>query len=105
MVNFRVRSLDAMVAQLQKSNIEVKVDPEKSPLRSIRQAARSGRQSDRAMGAGRPGISAGTIMMYAIKAEIVYLRVRTFVFTAQKTDVWRQADRGRRRGFRIRERE
>jgi predicted enzyme related to lactoylglutathione lyase len=30
MVNFRVRSLDAMVAQLQKSNIEVKVDPEKS---------------------------------------------------------------------------
>jgi glyoxylase I family protein len=31
MVNFRVRSLDAMVAQLQKSNIEVKVDPEKSP--------------------------------------------------------------------------
>jgi glyoxylase I family protein len=29
MVNFRVRSLDAMVAQLQKSNIEVKVDPEK----------------------------------------------------------------------------
>jgi glyoxylase I family protein len=31
MVNFRVRSMDAMVAQLQKSNIEVKVDPEKSP--------------------------------------------------------------------------
>jgi glyoxylase I family protein len=31
MVNFRVRSLDAMVAQLQKANIEVKVDPEKSP--------------------------------------------------------------------------
>jgi glyoxylase I family protein len=31
MVNFRVRSLDAMVAQLQKSGIEVKVDPEKSP--------------------------------------------------------------------------
>jgi catechol 2,3-dioxygenase-like lactoylglutathione lyase family enzyme len=31
MINFRVRSLDAMVAQLQKSNIEVKVDPEKSP--------------------------------------------------------------------------
>jgi predicted enzyme related to lactoylglutathione lyase len=31
MVNFRVRSLDAVVAQLQKSNIEVKVDPEKSP--------------------------------------------------------------------------
>jgi predicted enzyme related to lactoylglutathione lyase len=30
MVNFRVRSLDAMVAQLQKANIEVKVDPEKS---------------------------------------------------------------------------
>ena len=29
MVNFRVRSLDAMVAQLQKSNIEVRVDPEK----------------------------------------------------------------------------
>jgi hypothetical protein len=29
MVNFRVRSLDAMVAQLRKSNIEVKVDPEK----------------------------------------------------------------------------
>jgi glyoxylase I family protein len=29
MVNFRVRSLDAMVAQLQKSDIEVKVDPEK----------------------------------------------------------------------------
>jgi len=29
MLNFRVRSLDAMVAQLQKSNIEVKVDPEK----------------------------------------------------------------------------
>jgi glyoxylase I family protein len=32
MVNFRVRSLDAMVAQLQKANIEVKVDPEKSPF-------------------------------------------------------------------------
>ena len=31
LVNFRVRSLDAMVAQLQKCNIEVKVDPEKSP--------------------------------------------------------------------------
>jgi len=31
MVNFRVRSLDAMVAQLQKSNIEVKVDPQKYP--------------------------------------------------------------------------
>jgi glyoxylase I family protein len=31
MVNFRVRSLDAMVAQLQKSNIEVKVDPAKYP--------------------------------------------------------------------------
>jgi glyoxylase I family protein len=32
MVNFRVRSLDAMVAQLQKSNIEVNVDTEKSNL-------------------------------------------------------------------------
>ncbi len=31
MVNFRVRSLDAMVAQLQKANIDVKVDPEKYP--------------------------------------------------------------------------
>ena len=31
MVNFRVRSLDAMVAQLQKSHIVVKVDPEKYP--------------------------------------------------------------------------
>ena len=31
MVNFRVRSLDAIVAQLQKSNVEVKVDPEKYP--------------------------------------------------------------------------
>jgi glyoxylase I family protein len=31
MLNFRVRSLDAMVAQLQKSNIEVKVDSEKYP--------------------------------------------------------------------------
>jgi len=31
MVNCRVRSLDAMVAQLQKSNIEVKVDSEKYP--------------------------------------------------------------------------
>jgi glyoxylase I family protein len=31
MLNFRVRSLDAMVAQLQKSNIEVKVDPENYP--------------------------------------------------------------------------
>ena len=31
MVNFRVRSLDAMVAQLRKSNVEVKVDPEKYP--------------------------------------------------------------------------
>lgn len=31
MVNFRVRNLDAMVAQLQRSNIEVKVDPEKYP--------------------------------------------------------------------------
>jgi glyoxylase I family protein len=33
MVNYRVRSLDAMVAQLQKSNIEVKVGPEKYPYR------------------------------------------------------------------------
>ena len=31
MINFRVRSLDAMVAQLRKANIEVKVDPEKYP--------------------------------------------------------------------------
>ncbi len=31
MVNFRVRSLDAMVAQLRKASIEVKVDPEKYP--------------------------------------------------------------------------
>jgi predicted enzyme related to lactoylglutathione lyase len=31
MVNFRVRSLDAMVAQLRKSSIEVKVDPENYP--------------------------------------------------------------------------
>jgi len=31
MANYRVRSLDAMVAQLRKSNIEVKVDPEKYP--------------------------------------------------------------------------
>jgi glyoxylase I family protein len=31
LVNFRVRSLNAMVAQLQKSNIEVKVDPGKYP--------------------------------------------------------------------------
>jgi len=31
MVNFRVRSLDAMVAQLQKADIEVKVDPMKYP--------------------------------------------------------------------------
>lgn len=31
MINFRVRSLDSMVAQLRNSNIEVKVDPEKYP--------------------------------------------------------------------------
>jgi glyoxylase I family protein len=31
MVNFRVRSLDAMVAQLQQANVDVKVDPEKYP--------------------------------------------------------------------------
>jgi catechol 2,3-dioxygenase-like lactoylglutathione lyase family enzyme len=31
MVNFRVRSLDAMVAQLSKAGIEVKVDPDKYP--------------------------------------------------------------------------
>lgn len=31
MVNFRVRNLDAMVAQLQKTDIEVQVDPEKYP--------------------------------------------------------------------------
>ena len=31
MVNFRVRSLDAMAAQLQKSGIDVKVDPKKYP--------------------------------------------------------------------------
>jgi catechol 2,3-dioxygenase-like lactoylglutathione lyase family enzyme len=31
MVNFRVRSLDAMVRQLQTANITVKVDPEKYP--------------------------------------------------------------------------
>jgi predicted enzyme related to lactoylglutathione lyase len=31
MVNFRVRNLDAMVAQLRQANIQVKVDPEKSP--------------------------------------------------------------------------
>jgi glyoxylase I family protein len=31
MVNFRVRNLDAIVAQLRNSNIDVKVDPEKYP--------------------------------------------------------------------------
>lgn len=31
MVNFRVRSLDAMVAQLQKAGIEIEVDPRSSP--------------------------------------------------------------------------
>jgi len=31
MVNFRVRSLDAMVVQLQASNIEVKLDPQTYP--------------------------------------------------------------------------
>jgi glyoxylase I family protein len=31
MLNFRVRSLDAMVAQLHKANIEVKVDPQEYP--------------------------------------------------------------------------
>jgi predicted enzyme related to lactoylglutathione lyase len=31
MVNFRVRSLDAMVAQLQRAHIEVKVDPQNYP--------------------------------------------------------------------------
>jgi glyoxylase I family protein len=31
MVNFRVRSLDAMVAQLRNSNIAVKVDPKRYP--------------------------------------------------------------------------
>jgi len=31
MVNFRVRSLDAMVAQLRRSEIEVKVDPQSYP--------------------------------------------------------------------------
>jgi catechol 2,3-dioxygenase-like lactoylglutathione lyase family enzyme len=31
MLNFRVRSLDAMVAQLQKAHIEVKVDPKTYP--------------------------------------------------------------------------
>jgi catechol 2,3-dioxygenase-like lactoylglutathione lyase family enzyme len=31
MLNFRVRDLDAMVAQLRKSDIEVKVDPQKYP--------------------------------------------------------------------------
>jgi glyoxylase I family protein len=31
MLNFRVRNLDAMIAQLQKANLEVKVDPKKNP--------------------------------------------------------------------------
>ena len=31
MINFRVRSLDAMAAQLQAAGIEVKVDPQKYP--------------------------------------------------------------------------
>jgi predicted enzyme related to lactoylglutathione lyase len=31
MINFRVRSLDAMVAQLRAADIEVKVDPETYP--------------------------------------------------------------------------
>jgi len=31
MLNFRVRSLDATVAQLRKASIEVKVDPERYP--------------------------------------------------------------------------
>ena len=31
MINFRVRNLDAMVAQLQKGGTEVKVDPDKYP--------------------------------------------------------------------------
>jgi glyoxylase I family protein len=32
MINFRVRNLDAMVAQLRASSIEVKIDPEKTPI-------------------------------------------------------------------------
>jgi glyoxylase I family protein len=32
MLNFRVRNMDAMVAQLRNSGIEVKVDPENSPI-------------------------------------------------------------------------
>jgi glyoxylase I family protein len=31
MINFRVRNLEAMAAQLQKSGIDVKIDPEKYP--------------------------------------------------------------------------
>jgi hypothetical protein len=37
------------------------------------------------MGAGRPGITTGTIVVYAIKAEVVDLQARTFSFAAQKT--------------------
>jgi len=37
------------------------------------------------MGTGRPGVTTGTIMVYAIKAKIVHPRGRIFVFTAHKT--------------------
>ena len=52
MINFRVRDLDAMMAQLKAAGIAVEPDPEPYPNGAVRPLARSGRQSNRIMATG-----------------------------------------------------
>jgi glyoxylase I family protein len=55
MINFRVRDLDAMIAQLEAAGIEVTLHPEPQPNGRFARLIRSGRQPDRTVGAGRSG--------------------------------------------------
>jgi len=55
MLNFRVRSLDAMVAQLRRAGITVEVDPETYPNGLFARAGRSRGQSDSVVAAGGEG--------------------------------------------------
>jgi hypothetical protein len=55
MVNFRVRSLDAMVAQLRASGIAVEIGSEDISQRAFCQVARSGWKSSRTVGTRRAG--------------------------------------------------
>ena len=48
-INFRVADLDRLVAQLRADGVEVTREPRDLPQRSVRLAARPGRQSGRAL--------------------------------------------------------